>query len=104
MDIWERGQDVGLVGDAKAEGYARYGRAASGREEKDDAVAWSYYNTVCYGKLQQAVRRATNREGGGCLLPDNQCTKTGQPVAEVLRKKHLDMHVPPCGKPHVRSF
>ena len=51
------------------------------------------------GKLLQAVRQATDREGGGCLLPDDQCTKTGRPVAEVLREKHLDMRVPPVGFP-----
>ena len=47
------------------------------------------------GKLPQAVRQATNREGGGCLLLDDQCTKTGRPVAEFLREKHPDMCVPP---------
>ena len=31
---------------------------------------------------------------GGCLLPDDQCTKTGRPVAEVFQEKHLDMRVP----------
>ena len=45
------------------------------------------------GKLRQAIRRANDREGGGCLLPDKQCTKTGQQVAEVLREKHPDMCV-----------
>ena len=29
MDLWERGQYAGLAGDAKAEGAAREGRAAS---------------------------------------------------------------------------
>ena len=58
-------------------------------------VAWSFHKTVLSGKLCQAVRRATDREGEGCLLPDNQCTKTGRPVAEVLREKHPDMRVPP---------
>ena len=56
------------------------------------------------GKLLQAVRQATDREGGGCLLPDDQCTKTGQPVAEVLREKHLDMRVPPVENPTCAAF
>ena len=56
-------------------------------------MARSYHGTVLSGKLRQAVGRATDREGRGCLLPDNKCTKTGQPVAEVLRENHLDMHV-----------
>ena len=77
MDLWERVKHAGLAGDAEAEGAAREGRAASGGEEDDDTVAHSYHDTVLSGKLWQAVRWATDREGGGCLLPDNQCTKTG---------------------------
>ena len=55
-------------------------------------------------KLRQAVRRATDREGVGCLLPDDQCTKTGRPVAEVLREKQLDMRVPPMENPMCTVF
>ena len=54
-----------------------------------------FHETVLSGKILQAVRWATDREGGGCLLPDDQCTKIGRPVAEVLRAKHPDMRVPP---------
>ena len=39
MDLWERGQHTALVGDAKAEGAAQEGRAASGGKEEDNAVA-----------------------------------------------------------------
>ena len=77
MDLWERGLPAGLVGDSEAEGAARKGRVASGGEEENEAVACRYHNKVLSGKLRQAVRRATNREGGGCILPDDQCTKTG---------------------------
>ena len=80
MDLWDKGQHAGLVGNVEAEGAAREGRAASGNEEEDDAVARSCHDTVLSGKILQAVRRATGREGGGCLLPDDQCTKTGRPV------------------------
>ena len=62
-------------------------------------MAWSYHNTVLSGKLRKAVRWATNRKGGGCLLPDDQCTKTGRLVAEVLREKHPDLRVPPVENP-----
>ena len=65
MDLWERGLHAGLVGDAEAEGSAREGRAARGGEEEDEAVAWSYHNTVLFEKIRQAVRRATDREGEG---------------------------------------
>ena len=73
MDLWERGQHAGLVGDDVAEVAAQEGKAASGGEEDDDTFASSYHETVLSGKLRQAVRRATYREGGG-LLPDDQCT------------------------------
>ena len=65
MDLWERGLHAGLVGDAEAEGSSREGRAASGGEEEDEVVGRSYHDTVLSGKLQKAVRGATNREGGG---------------------------------------
>ena len=86
---------LGLVGDAKSEGAAQEGRAASGGEEENETVARSFHETVLSRKLQQAVRRAANQERRGCLLPEDKCTKTGRPVAEVLREKHPDMHVPP---------
>ena len=54
MDLWERGLQTGLVGDAEAEGAVREGRSASGGEEEDEAVARSYNNTVLSGKLRQA--------------------------------------------------
>ena len=82
---------MGLVGDAEAEGAAREGRAASGGEEEDKAIARSYHDTVFYGKLRQAVCWATDMKGRGYLLLDDQCNKTGKPVAEVLREKHPDM-------------
>ena len=47
------------------------------------------------GKLRQDVYQATDMEGGGCLLLDEQCTKTGRPVAEILREKYPDMCVSP---------
>ena len=94
MDLWERGQHSGLVGDAKAEGAACEGRVAFSGEEDNDAVARGFHETVLSGKIRQAVCRATDREGRGCLLPDDQCTKTGPPVAEVLREKQPDMWVP----------
>ena len=65
MDLWYRGQHAGLVGDAKAEGAAQEGRAASGCEEEDEAVDRSFHKTVLSGKLRQAVRRAPDRQGGG---------------------------------------
>ena len=94
MDLWERGLHAVLVGDVEVEGAVREGRAASRGKEGDGAIAKRYHDTVLSSKLWQAVRRATKREGGGCLLLDDQCTKTGQTVADVLREKHPDMRVP----------
>ena len=43
-------------------------------------------------------------EGGGCLLPEDKCTKTGRPVADILREKHPDMRVPPVENPTCAAF
>ena len=104
MDLWERSQHAGLVGDAEAEGAAREGRAASGGEEEDSTINRSYHDTVFSGKLRQDVRRETDREEGGCLLPYDQCTKTGRPVAEFLQEKHPDMRVSPVENPMSAAF
>ena len=76
---------MGLVGDAKAEGGAQEGRAASGGEEEDEAVDQSFHETVLSGKFRPAVCQETDREGGGYLLPFDQYIETGRTVAEVLR-------------------
>ena len=73
IDLWNRGIHAGLVGGAEAEGATWEGRDASGREKEYEAVAQSYHETVLSGKLRQA----TYMEGGGCLLSEDQCTKTG---------------------------
>ena len=104
VDLWDRGQHAGLVGGAGAEGADREGRSTFSGEEEGDAVARGFHETVLSGKLRQAVCRATNRKGGGCLLPDDQCTKTGRPVAEVLWEKHPDMRVPPVENPTCEAF
>ena len=90
--------------DAEAEGAAHEGRAAFSGEEEDDVVARSFHETVLSGKLRQAVRRETDREGGGCLLSGDKCTKTGRPVADVLREKYPDMRVPPVENPTCVAF
>ena len=81
MELWERGLHAGLVGDAKAEGAAREGRAASGGEEEGKAIARSYHDTFLSGKVSQDVCRATEMERGGCLLLDDQCMKPRRLVA-----------------------
>ena len=103
MDHWERGQHDGLVGGGRGvrgclRGQGRLQRSGGGRRRgpefpRDSALA----------KDPPGRPWATDREGGRCLLPEDLCTKTGRPVAEVLREKYPDMRVPPRGKPHVKS-
>ena len=95
---------MGVVGYAEAEGDAREVRAARGGEEEDEAVSPSYHGTVLSGKLRQAVCPANYKEGGGCVLPYDQCTKTGQQVADFLLEKHPDMRVPPVKNLVCTSF
>ena len=104
MDLWKRGQHAGLVGDEEVEGVAREGRADFSGEEEDGSVARSFHETLLSGKLRQAVHQATDREGGGCLMPGYKFTKTGRPVADVLREKHSDMRVSPMENPACAAF
>ena len=67
-------------------------------------VYQSYHKTVMPGKLNQAVHRATCREEVGCLLPDNQCTKTGRPVSEILQENQPDTRVPPVENSTYTAF
>ena len=59
---------------------------------------------VLDGKLRAAVRFATDRGGGGVLLPQDSCTKTGRPVMEVLRLQHPDTRIPDLKDPHCIAF
>ena len=65
-------------------------------------MARSFHKKVLLGKLRQDVRQATDREGGGCLLLEYQCTKTGRLVAEVFPEKHPYMRVPPMETPRAQ--
>ena len=56
---------------------------------------------VSFGR--PSVGQPTGKGGRG-LLPDNQCTKTGRLVAEVLQEKHPDMRVPPVENPTCTAF
>ena len=80
MDLWERGLHTGQIGDTKAEGATREGRANLCGEEEDEAVARSYHDKVLYGKLRQDVRRATDREG-----VSSQATNAQKPDAWLQR-------------------
>ena len=83
---------------------AREGKAASEEDEDYEAETRSYHDTVLSGELRKAVCRATDRDGGGRLLLEEQCTKTGRQVAEVLQEKHPDTQAPPKIKSCVFSI
>ena len=55
-------------------------------------------------KLRQAVCQETNKEGGGCLLQDEQCTNTGKAISGVLWENHPDTGFPPDKNPVCASF
>ena len=99
MDLWERGQHSGLVGDTEAEEAAREGRAAFSGEEEDNAVARSFHETVLLGKLRQAVRQTTNTGGtymSGCF--SWRTYATGRPVFVYLSPGRR--HPPPLPVGH----
>ena len=70
IDLWERVIHPSLVGEAEAEGTDREGRADRGIEGEEEDLSLSFYSTVLYANLRQAVWQTTNREGVGCILPD----------------------------------
>ena len=48
----------------------------------------AFNRTLLSGSPRQAVIWATGREGGGVLIPDDFCTKTGCPVKDALQENH----------------
>ena len=64
-----------------------------------------HHSIVLAGKLWQTILRATDKEWGvGCILPDDLCTKTGQPVVELLWENRPNSHVPPLEDHTCTSF
>ena len=62
-----------------------------------ERAAKAFDSRVRHGKIRSAVQTATSRAGGGVLMPDGQCTKSGRPVMEVLAKKHPPLMDPVPG-------
>lgn len=46
------------------------------------------------GRLRAATRGLTSGDGGGVVGPEDACTKTGQPMYDVLQSKHPNLMVP----------
>ena len=103
MDLWDRDQHAGLVGDAKVEGAAREGKATSRGEEKDDAVAWSFHKTVLLGSSgRPSVGQPTGRGEGvssqmtNALKPGDRLQRSSGRITRTCMSPRL--------KPHVRSL
>eukprot|EP00957_Ditylum_brightwellii_P045845 3478240-Ditylum_brightwellii.AAC.1 len=103
MDLWKGGTIEGLVDNTVALSRLMEGRQGQG-EDDDKRQARQYNGMVLVGKLHQAVQRATARQGGGVLYPTDQCTKSGQPVVEVLKGKHPDTRVLDVLDPNCTAF
>eukprot|EP00957_Ditylum_brightwellii_P097843 7451086-Ditylum_brightwellii.AAC.1 len=86
-----------------AKSKAREGRVAY-REDCAESRGRRYHGTVLSGKLRAAVQAATDREKRGVLFPSNNCTKTGAPVLEVLKGKHLPTRTPDVDDPRCLAF
>ena len=91
MDLWEQGYHQALVDDTESEALSTH---PSSRPPSDDSKARAFHSRVLSGRLRSAVRTLTGRDGGGVLQPDDNCTKTGRPVWEVLPSKHPALRDP----------
>jgi hypothetical protein len=102
LQLWTDGHYDALVQDIVGE--AMRG-AGSGRGMADeDIIARKYNSMVLDGKLHAAVCFATDRGGGGVLLPQDSCTKTGRLVMEVLRSQHPNTRIPDLEDPYCIAF
>ncbi|WP_288991947.1 hypothetical protein [uncultured Marinobacter sp.] len=91
LDLWYQGKFSALVEDTETEVLSRHG---SHPVQDNESKARAFNSKVLSGRLRAAVRNLTNRDQGGVLQPDDDCTKTGRPVLEVLRGKHPSMRDP----------
>jgi hypothetical protein len=66
--------------------------------EVSESVAKRYNSMVLDGKIRGAVRFATGRGLGGPKSPMDKCSKSGELVIDVLRKKHPTIRTPKIGK------
>ncbi len=102
LQLWTDGHYNALVQDIIGE--AMRGAGSGQGTANEDIIAHKYNLMVLDSKLRAAVRFATNHGGGGVLLPQDLCTKTGRPVMEVLRSQHPDTRIPNLEDPHCIAF
>ena len=101
MDLWDEHKFRTLVNDVEEE---VKGRFPSTRERNEETRARAFNSRVLSGRLRSAVRHLTQRGGGGVLQPDDNCTKAGRPVLEVLQEKHPEMREPDLDNPALGIF
>ena len=102
MDMWEQGCHSALVNEV-VEGALQGGQGKKG-EDLFESKSRRYNSTVLDGQLRKAVRQVTARDGGSVLFPEDLCTKTGQPVWEVMDGKHPYMRIPDPQNPDCHSL
>ena len=85
MDLWDQGHFKAVVDDTKGEVMSQ---CPSSRPPDADAQVRAFNARVLSGRLRTAVRTLTSRSGSGVHQPDDLCSKAGQPVWQVLQKKH----------------
>ena len=100
--MWTDGQNDALVQDIVGEATGGAGRRRINEDE--EVIARKYNSMVLDGKLRAAVRYATDRSGGGVLMPTDSCTKTGKAVTEVLESQHPDTRIPNLEDPNCIAF
>jgi hypothetical protein len=66
MGLWEQKLFVGLVDDTVTECESKLPGA---RRTNEESEARAFNSTVLSGRLHQAVRRLTSRDGRGCNAP-----------------------------------
>ena len=64
------------------------GKGGKRKKETEDTVTRVYNSTFMSGKIRQAVRKATDREGGLVRRIHDKYSKTGLPIIKVIRQKH----------------
>ena len=95
MDLWEDGYREAMISDLESTLLTPRRSPPRSTAPPDETTAKRFNNKVMSGRLRVAVRQLTDRSGGGVLQPDDVCTKSGEPIIEVLRAKHPPLQDPP---------
>ena len=89
IKMWNDGTNFsGLVSDTTTKITGR--KLCHPKHQCNEARFRSFSSQLLSGHCRKAVRFLTNRDQGGVLDPSNTCTKSGQPVLDVLKDKHPD--------------